>query len=156
MSPIRGVRLLAAVLAAVAFLAGCGSVSGSGQPEASGPSGSASAANGIADLTAKEILARAEEALGSAKSVHIKGDGFSEGEQFAIDMQYGTDAATGSLTINGQTIELLRVSDTVYFKGSAAFWRSIGGSSAAELLKGRYLKVPATSPDFAELASFTD
>jgi hypothetical protein len=156
MSPIRGVRPVAAALAAFAFLAGCGSVSGSGHPEGSGPSGSAAAANGVADLAAKEILARAQQALGTAKSVHIKGDGFSEGEQFAIDMQYGTGAATGSMTINGQTIELLRIGETVYFKGSPAFWRSIGGASAAELLKGRYLKVPASRPDFAEISSFTD
>jgi len=55
-----------------------------------------------------------------------------------------------------EAIELLRIGSTVYLKGSAAFWRSIGGNPAAELLKGRYLKMPANTREFAEVASFTD
>jgi hypothetical protein len=154
MSPIRRARLLAAALAAVAVLAGCGGGSTAGR--GTGPSGTAATSNGVADLPAKEILARAQQALGRASSVHIKGGGSSEGQQFAIDMRYGAEGAVGSMTTNGQTIELLRVGQTVYLKGTEAFWRSIGGNAVAELLKGRYLKVPATTPDFAELSSFTD
>jgi hypothetical protein len=157
MSPIRPIRLLTVAVVVIVFVAGCGGnsgSSGSGGHSSAGPS--TLAENGVADLSAKDILARAKKALGGARSVHIKGGGFSGGEQFALDMRYGSDGATGSLTSNGQTIELLRVGETVYLKGSEAFWRSIGGGSAAELLKGRYLKVPASTPDFAELAGFTN
>jgi hypothetical protein len=159
MNPIRPARVLLVtlVVTAAALVAGCGSESGSGGGgSTSAPTATTPADNGVAALSAKEILARAQDALGKAESVHIKGGGFSEGEQFALDMRYGTEGATGTLTANGQTIELLRVASTVYMKGSEAFWRSIGGAQAAELLKGRYLKVPSSTPDFAELASFTD
>jgi hypothetical protein len=44
----------------------------------------------------------------------------------------------------------------VYIKGSPAFYRRIGGAAAAQLLQGRWLKVPASSPEFASLSSLTD
>jgi hypothetical protein len=161
-----GLRCVAA-LAAVALLAGCSEGSsvggrGSGPTSASNteaptsPAATTPADNGIAGLPAAEILAKANDAFTRADSVHVKGGGFSEGQQFALDIRYGANGAVGSLTSNGQTIELLRIGSTVYVKGSAAFWRSIGGNPAAELLKGRYLKVPASAPNFAEVASFTD
>jgi hypothetical protein len=166
MNLIRPDRLFTAALAAVALLAGCSpgpSPSGGSPGTTSGSHAAATtsaattpAENGIADLSAAEIAARAKDALRRADSVHIRGGGFTEGEQFALDMRYGRDGAVGSLTSNGQTIEVLRVGSTVYLKGSAAYWRSIGGSPAAELLQGRYLKVPANTPSFAEVASFTD
>jgi hypothetical protein len=161
MRPIRPSWLLAGALAAVAFLAGCSGASGtrggsSGAHPATTPVATTLAENGIANLSAKQILAKAKDALSQAGSVRIQGGGFSEGEQFALDMRYGRAGAVGSLTSNGQTIELLRIGRTVYLKGSAAFWRSIGGNPAAELLKGRYLKMPASTREFAEVASFTD
>jgi len=125
-------------------------------PAPTSPVATTPAENGIADLSSGEILVKAKDALGRADSVRIKGGGFSEGEQLALDMRYGRDGAVGSLTSNGQTIELLRIGSPVYLKGSAAFWRSIGGNPAAELLKGRYLKMPANTREFAEVASFTD
>jgi hypothetical protein len=86
-------------------------------------------------LSATEIPARAKDALGRADSVRIKGGGSSEGEPFALDVRYGRDGAAGSLTRNGQTIEPLRIGSTLYVKLRAAFWRSVGGDPAAELLK---------------------
>jgi hypothetical protein len=161
MSPIRPFRPGAVGLALVALLAGCGDGAGSDAGGSSGPasgppSATTPADNGVADLSANGILSKAKDALGQASSVHIKGGGFSEGQQFALDMRYGSAGATGSLTANGQTIELLRVGPTVYLKGTEVFWRSIGGASAAELLKGRYLEVPANTPNFSEIAGFTD
>jgi hypothetical protein len=44
----------------------------------------------------------------------------------------------------------------VYIKGSAAFYRHIGGAAAAQLLQGRWLKAPTTSPEFASISSLTD
>jgi len=145
-------------LTAAALVAGCGGGSGStGTGTTSGaPVTTTPAENGVADLSPTEILAKATEALGQAGSVHVKGGGFTEGQQFGLDMKYGPDGANGSVTANGQTIELLRVGSTVYVKASEAFWRSTGQAAAAELLKGRYLKVPASTPNFAELSSLTD
>src|SRR5215475_13402959 len=159
MSPTCPVRPLTVAVAAAALLAGCGGGSGAGGAGSSNPAAptaTALAENGVADLPATEILAKAKAALTQASSVHIMGGGFSEGQQFALDMRYGTAGAAGSLTANGQVIELRRVRSTVYLEGTEAFWRSVRGTAAAELLKGRYLEVPANRPDFAELTGFTD
>jgi len=159
MSSVCPIRPLIVAVAAAVLLAGCGGGSGAGGAGSSptAPTATALAENGVADLPATEILAKAKTALTQASSVHIKGGGVSDGQQFALDMRYGTAGATGSLTINGQVIELLRVGSTAYLKGTEAFWRSSSRSTAvAELLKGRYLELPANRPDFAELTSFTD
>lgn len=36
--------------------------------------------------------------------------------------RYGKNGATDTLTIDGQRLELLRVGDDVYIKGSTSFW----------------------------------
>jgi hypothetical protein len=158
MSPVRRVRVVAAIVFTAAVLAACG---GGSSPTVAGgstapPSATTAADNGVANLPATAILTRAQDALRRATSVHIKGGGFSQGEQFALDMRLGPDRATGTVTTNGQPIELRRVSSTLYIKSSPAFWQTLGGAAAAELMKGRYLKVPTTNPEFAEVVGFTD
>jgi hypothetical protein len=159
MSPIRRALLLTVALAAAALAAGCAGGSLSNGSAGSTPAASVTTTpseNGVADLSAPEILAKAREALGEAGSVHIKGSGTSKGTPFALDMRYGQDGATGSFSANVPTVELLRVGSTVYMKSSEDFWRSSGGPAAAELLKGKYLEVSASTPTFASLARLTD
>jgi hypothetical protein len=45
------------------------------------------------------------------------------------------------------------VGDTAYISGSPAFYRSLGGSAAAELFQGKWLKASATSGDFASFGT---
>src|SRR5262249_40029074 len=40
--------------------------------------------------------------------------------------------------------------------GSPAFYQHVGGAAAVQLLRGRWLKAPATVGSFASLASLTD
>ncbi|HZB51832.1 MAG TPA: hypothetical protein VE547_22285 [Mycobacteriales bacterium] len=158
---MRPIRLLVAVPAAVLLLAGCGddTTAGSGNPAASG-SASASATtgggNGVAALGAEEILKKAEAALRDAGSVRIKGDGGSGTERFAIDLRYADDNSTGTLGINGQTIELRKLGQTVYLKGSREFWASSGGEGVAQLLTGKWLKTPLSDKRFGGLSELTD
>jgi hypothetical protein len=151
---MRPSRLMTGMLGAVvlAFGVACGdSESGSGTP-------AAPVDNGVAELSADEILSKAQQALRDADSVHVKGEGTSDGETFGVDMRFsGSDGATGSLTAGGQTIEMLRIGNTVYLKANEEFWKSTTGSAAAgELLKGKYLKADSSDKNFGELASFTD
>ena len=158
---MRPIRLLVAVPAAVLLLAGCGddTTAGSGNPAASG-SASASATtgggNGVAALGAEEILKKAEAALRDAGSVRIKGEGGSGTESFAIDLRYADGNSTGTLGINGQTIELRKLGQTVYLKGSREFWTSSGGEGAAQLLTGKWLKTPLSDKRFGGLSELTD
>jgi hypothetical protein len=157
---MRPTRLLVVVPAAVLLAAGCGedTTAGSGSP-ASTSSASASASSsgsGVAALSADEILKRATAALKAAGSVRIKGEGRSGTERFAIDLRYSDANSTGTLGVNGQTIELRKIGQTVYLKGSREFWKGTGGESAAQLLTGKWLKTPLTDKRFSGLSELTD
>jgi hypothetical protein len=158
---MRPVRLLVAVPAAVLLAAGCGddTTAGSGSPvptSSASASASAPAGNGVAALTADEILKKATAALQSAGSVHIKGQGGSATERFAIDLRYSDGNSTGTLGVQGKTIDLRKVGQSVYLKGDREFWMGIGGEGAAQLLTGKWLKTPLTDKRFSGLSELTD
>lgn len=164
---MRPSRLLAAAAIAVAALttscAKAGTGTGSGTPESALGAPVTSAApkptdNGVATLTATQILARAKTAFQRSGSVHVKGSGFSDGDQFALDMRIkGSAGGTGTLTINQQILTLTRIGGTLYVKADEAFWRSQTGSAdAGRLLAGKYLKASMRDPNYAALGTFTD
>ncbi len=62
----------------------------------------------------------------------------------------------GQLSQNGLSFELIQVGNTVYIKGSAAFYRHIGGTAAAQLLQGKWLKAAAGSSNFASIGQLTN
>ena len=57
---------------------------------------------------------------------------------------------------SGLAFELIQVGGTVYIKGSPAFYKHIGGTAAAQLLQGKWLKAPSSDSDFASLSQLTD
>ncbi|HEY6747889.1 MAG TPA: hypothetical protein VI357_19505 [Mycobacteriales bacterium] len=166
---MRRVRLLLIIPAAALAVTACGSSStaGSGAPAgatavstaASTPAATTSAApadNGVSALSAEQILAKAKSALGAADAVRIAGSGTDGGTAVKLDMRYGADGAVGTFIIDGQRLDLLRVSDDVYVKGSTSFWTTFANASVAKLLGGKYVKTTATDARFKDLADFTD
>jgi hypothetical protein len=147
-------RLLAASSLAVLALTACG---GSGSlPGASSPSPTPSD-NGVAALSASQILSRARAALQAAPSVRVKGTVVSEGAPLAVDLRAGEKGGRATITQRNQTFEVLRIGTTVYIKADADFWRTQSGNAAvAELLKGKYLKGSTTDPKLASIAELTD
>ena len=132
---------LAAVLLAVA-LAGCGG---------------SSSGNGVASKSADQIVAAAKAAAVGAAAVHIAGSIVSEGKPLKIDMQLVKGkGGRGRITLEGVSIDLVRVGGSVYINGSQAFYRRVAGAAAAQLLQGKWLKAPENSGNFASLASLTD
>jgi hypothetical protein len=63
--------------------------------------------------------------------------------------------ATGSMTTSGLKFDLIRIGNTVYIRGSDAFYRKFAGPAVAQLLHGRWLKAPATKGRLAALAPLT-
>ena len=138
---LAGLALGAALLASA--LARCGG--------SSSPTG-----NGVASKTPAEIVAAAKAAADEAASVHISGD-ISEGAPLSLDMQLlAGKGGRGRITQNGVSFELITLASTVYIKGSAAFYRRIGGPAAAQLFQGKWLKAPATAGEFGSISSLTD
>ena len=123
------VRAGAALVAAGAVLAGCGSTG----------------TNGVAGKGAGSIVATAEDAVLNAGSVHIQGQFTSGSQPVALDLRLQKDkGASGTVTIGTEVIELLRVGPDVYVKGDEAFYRSVLsrlGDQAAPSASG----APATS-----------
>jgi hypothetical protein len=135
---------LVALLLATA-IAGCGG------------SSSSSSGNGIAEKSPAEILAATKVAADGAKSVHVAGSIVSGGTPITLDMQLvAGKGGRGQLSQNGLSFSLIEVGGTVYIKGSPAFYKHIGGSAAAQLLQGKWLKASATSSDFASLGQLTN
>jgi hypothetical protein len=139
---IEAMRLasIAAPLAAVVLLAGCGS---------SGPK-----SNGEASKSAKQIVADAQAAALGASAVHVSG---SAGANLVVNLHLvAGKGGEGQMRANGLTFQIVRIGNEAYFKGGSNFWRHIGGGAAAALLKGRWLKAPAASSRLISLTPLTD
>jgi hypothetical protein len=150
---VRPVRALLASSVAALLLAGCAGaeVTGSGTPASPSPSD-----NGVAGQAADEILAKSKAALQGAGAVRIKGTSGRGEDRFDIDMRYAGASAQGTISVAGEPIEMRRIGQTVYVKGSREFWSGRVPAAAAELLTGKWLKSPVTGERLAQLASLTD
>jgi hypothetical protein len=125
----RPLFALAALLLVVA-IAGCGGGS------------SSSSGSGIAGKPPAAILAATKVAADGAKSVHVSGSIVSGNSPITLDMQLlAGKGGRGQLSQDGLSFELIE---------------HIGGSAAAQLLQGKWLKASATSSDFASLGQLTN
>lgn len=136
---LAGTLLVLAVLA----LSGCGGSSGSG--------------NGIASKSAEEIVNEAKSAADGATSVHVSGSVDSSGSPVTLDLNLAAGkGATGQISQNGSTFKIIIDGNTAYISGSSAFYRRLGGSAAAQLLAGKWLKITTSTPEFASFESLTN
>lgn len=124
---------------ALAVLAGCGG---------------SSSGNNVASKSATEILTESKAAADSASSVHVSGAIRSGAAPVTIDLDLAAGkGARGEISENGASFKLILVGGTAYISGSKAFYRSLGGAAAAQLLDGKWLKASATSGEFASFNS---
>lgn len=118
--------------------------------------GSSSSDNGISSKSPDAIVSSVNSAVAGLKSVHITGSIVSTGVPITLDMDLVSGmGARGSMSENGVGFQIVALGHEVYINGSPAFWRRLGGSAAAQLFNGKWLKAPATG-QFASLASLTN
>ncbi len=135
--------LLVALLAAAAISACGGSSSSSG--------------NGVASKSANDILSASTKAINGVNSVHVSGSLLSSGSPISLDLNLVSGkGARGSMSEGGLSFQLLDVGGFVYINGSPTFWRHFGGSAAAQLFNGKWLKAPASNSNFASFAALTN
>jgi hypothetical protein len=90
------------------------------------------------------------------KTVHVLGSLRSEGSPITLDLTLvAGKGGGGQMTQNGLSFRLINLNQTVYINGSDAFWRHIGGSGAAQLFHGKWLRATANG-QFAAVASLTN
>ncbi|HEU5157224.1 MAG TPA: hypothetical protein VFU43_09515 [Streptosporangiaceae bacterium] len=136
------------------FLTACGSDQSG--PDASGSAPStqpASGGNGIADKSANEILAAAQQALKSAQSVHLKGALTDKGETIKLNLWVTRTQAKGSITApqggKTYTIDVIKARGRFYMHAPAMF-RAVGGAAAAQVIGNRWVLVPKGDKDFKD------
>ncbi len=111
--------------------------------------------NGMEFKPAAEVESLAKKALLGASSVRIKGTVHENGETIALDMHLkGTDGSTGTITQNGTDMHLLIIGKVAYISGDDTFWSKTVGKGAVATLRGKYLKMTSSNPDFKDLLVF--
>jgi hypothetical protein len=140
--PLLALALLVLALAALA-IAGCSSSSSSG--------------NGVSSKSASEILAASKTAADSASSVHVAGTLTSNGTPITLNLRLASgQGGRGQISQSGLSFELIVVGDTIYIKGSPAFYSHFGGTAAAQLFQGKWLKAPTSGGELGSLAALTN
>jgi hypothetical protein len=113
--------------------------------------------NGVAAKSPDAIVSAATKAVAGLNTMHISGSVVSGGTPISLDLALVSGkGATGSMSENGLSFKLINVGKFVYINGSPGFWRHFGGSAAAQLFQGKWLKAPSTTGDFASLSSLTN
>ncbi|AZQ37228.1 hypothetical protein EJ357_30405 [Streptomyces cyaneochromogenes] len=119
--------------------------------------------NGVGKLPPAEIQRKTRTAADSAEAVRLSGSVVTSGRTYKLDMQLKADGATGSVTAQGATFQLLRIGRRLYLKADAGFWSDAGAESggkadaaAAGKLDGKYVKVPQGDPSYKKFSGFTE
>ncbi|NJP34414.1 hypothetical protein [Micromonospora thermarum] len=153
---MRVARVLVPLAVAGMVLAGCGDRTAGG---ATWSAPSAPAGNGVADLTADEILAKATAALDKAGSFQIKGQAREDGTTMSVDLKVQGKDLVGTIDMGSSTIQTLLVGGQPYFKADEAFWKENGGpqgAGLAQLVGDRWVKVSPKDEDFANVFKLGD
>jgi hypothetical protein len=145
-SPHHALRIAALAIVSVLALSGCGG--GSGGSSAPKP-------NGESAKTAAEILSDAGAAVAKATSVHLAGH-VGGASTVGLDLRLARVGGSGTVSTNGLVIKVTRIGHAAYFTGSKAFYLHFTNAAAAQLLEGKWLKVPATDSRFAAFSRLTD
>ncbi len=147
--------LAAAGLSAALLLTACGS-GGSGGSGSSAPAASSAtkAASQVEGLPADQVLAKAQAALASAKTVHLvlKAGDSNGTSSFDLRMAQGPNAS-GTLSLSGQEVKLVRIAGDAWVTGSPQF---ISGLTKGSAPAGKWVKVPVSTPGFSSLLDIAD
>lgn len=135
------VRVSALIVASAFVLVGCGG----------------SSDDGIADLSATKMLAKANKQLAKQDFVTVEGKGTEEesGSKIEVDMSFAGDTASGTIEFSGMKLEVRRADDKSYFKADKSFFES-SGAPAGELaqIAGKWVVIDPANQSFAEVGSF--
>jgi hypothetical protein len=142
---ITRARTLTLIVASALVLVGCGSGSDSD--------------DGVADLSANKILAKAEKQLAEQDFVTIKGKGKDEdsGSEIEVDMSFAGETASGTVGVSGMTLEVLKADGKSYFKADKEFFESSGApAEVMDLIGGKWVLIDPNNQNFAEIGNFVE
>ncbi|MBL1104565.1 hypothetical protein JK361_08140 [Streptomyces sp. 5-8] len=104
-------------------------------------------------LTAAQISEKARVAMTKLDSFKVKGGMTVDGKQMTFDFSVARKGdCQGTFTSRGASADVRQAGGQTYMKGDDKFWQQMGGEQGSsaeetnaltELLKGRWLKMPA-------------
>jgi hypothetical protein len=117
----------------------------------------ASSVAGAATESGSQILSSAISASKGASSGTVEGTVREGSKSTTLDLTASTsDRGKGSVTVNGQQVNIVRLGSTVYMSGSRQFWEQSVNSSAAEMFANKWIEGPITNKNFASLGQYLD
>jgi hypothetical protein len=148
------VALLTAGMVVLATTAGCsGSDDGTDESPAASASASQSASpeatgkpagkpNGVEQLGPKKILAQAQKAAMSARSVRIVG----ESPAASLDLVLTKNSSDGKRAAGETTLKTRVVSGTIYIKGDQAYWTAAFNKKKAKKIGDKWVAGDLDNP----------
>jgi hypothetical protein len=110
-----------------------------------------------ADSTGSAIFARALAASEDAASLTLKANLINASTSYVLDISVSKSGnGVGSIRHDGETIDLVRIGQTVYFKATPTFWTKIASARAAALFAGKWVSGPATSSTLKHVGGYFD
>jgi hypothetical protein len=154
----KNVACAVAALTSAVLIAGCSSGTQGNGSSSRVPASSSASSSGSSPVDSDALRRQVGAAMRAASMFHVAGTVTDDqGRPLALDIHFGVHQADGSITRNGQKIEVINPGGaSVYFRAPDALWRRVGGAAAVALLHGRWVKVPAADKRFAELAGSFD
>ena len=140
--------MAAAVAIAALVLSGCGGdkKDGAAAPLVRPVATDSVAAGAFKDLTADQVLERAETSMKAARSMSVDMSFVSDGKPMQIkEALTRSGACAAAMRIEGQALQLIAIGDTGYLKADAHYWETKGGSkgrAVAPVLAGKWVKLP--------------
>ena len=136
-----------AVAIAAVVLSGCGGDKKDGAAPLVKPVVTTSAAAApFQDLTADEVLRRAETSMKAASSMTVDMSFVSDGKPMQIkEALTGSGKCAAAMRIEGTAFQIIAIGTTGYLKADAHYWETKGGSkgkAVAPLLAGKWVKLP--------------
>lgn len=151
---LRIATAIAVSLCLAVGISACGGSSSSGSSSSSSSGGAAD--NGVSAKSATQIVAASKQSIQGITSVHVAGATTSDNTPLALDLKLvAGKGGTGQMTIQGQTLNIVTLGQSVYIKADAAFWTKFANAQAAGVLKDKWLKAPSNG-SFASFAQLTD
>ncbi len=115
------------------------------------------ATNGIERQRPARVLDAARKALAAAPSLRLTGELSSDGDPVVMDLSLaGPAKGRGTITLGEQQIGLVLIGRTLYLTGGEAFLRDVGGPSAVQLLRGKYLRTTSDDARFTDISALLD
>lgn len=140
---------LVLVVATAALVGACSKSSGTGTATPSTPAATTPASNGVAELPADQILAKANEALARSGPYHVKGEVTSEGTKTSMDLRANGKDIHVIFKVDDLEFEVISVGGYYYVKGIERLPGSDLPSAVSALVTGKFVKFDQNDPRYS-------